>query len=47
MARQQGPFTLVYKSNSYISKSIAREREIQIKKWSREKKEKLINGEWV
>lgn len=25
---------------------VARKREIQIKKWNREKKEKLINGDW-
>jgi predicted GIY-YIG superfamily endonuclease len=25
---------------------VARKREIQIKNWSQEKKEKLINGEW-
>lgn len=25
---------------------VARKREIQIKDWSQEKKEKLINGEW-
>lgn len=46
MAKQQGPFCLVYKSESFISKSEARKREAQIKKWSRVKKEKLLNGEW-
>ena len=40
MAKQQGPFTLV------MNKSEARKREVQIKKWSRIKKEKLISGEW-
>lgn len=46
MARDRGPFTLVYTSLPYDNKSIARKREIQVKKWSREKKEKLISGEW-
>ena len=46
MAKQQGPFYLVYKSNNYQNKSLARKREAQIKKWSRLKKEKLISGEW-
>ena len=45
-ARQQGPFTLVYVSSPFQGKSPARIREAQIKKWSRIKKEKLINGEW-
>ncbi|OGG49836.1 hypothetical protein A2704_02675 [Candidatus Kaiserbacteria bacterium RIFCSPHIGHO2_01_FULL_54_36b] len=47
MAKQQGPFTLVYISTQFSNKSQARKREIQLKKWSREKKEKLINGEWT
>ena len=38
MAKQQGPFRLVYKSIPYIDKSTARKREAQIKKWSRERK---------
>jgi predicted GIY-YIG superfamily endonuclease len=42
-ARQQGPFELVY-SASFSSKSEARKREIQIKGWSRNKKELLINN---
>jgi len=46
LAAQQGPFTLVYTSKPLLNKSEARKREIQIKGWSREKKEKLINGEW-
>ncbi|HOX11009.1 MAG TPA: GIY-YIG nuclease family protein [Candidatus Moranbacteria bacterium] len=46
MARQQGPFVLVYKSLSFQNKSEARKREAQIKGWSRIKKEKLIKGEW-
>jgi predicted GIY-YIG superfamily endonuclease len=46
MARDQGVFTLLYVSRPFSSKSQARKREIQIKGWSREKKEKLINGEW-
>ena len=46
LARQQGPFRLVYKSEPFITKSEAREREVQIKGWSRIKKEKLISNEW-
>jgi len=46
MAKQQGPFDLIYVSKEFPDKSSARKREAQIKKWSREKKEKLINGEW-
>ncbi|MBT3835273.1 GIY-YIG nuclease family protein [Candidatus Peribacteria bacterium] len=45
-AINQGPFELVYASDAFIGKSEARKRELQIKKWTREKKEKLINGEW-
>lgn len=46
LAMQQGPFLLVYQSHSFPDKRSARIREIQIKGWSREKKEKLISGEW-
>jgi putative endonuclease len=46
MARQQGPFTLVYVSPSFCSKAEARKREIQIKRWNRKKKENLIEGKW-
>ena len=46
LARQQGPFTIAYVSESFPNKSVARKREAQIKGWSREKKEKLIRGEW-
>jgi putative endonuclease len=46
MAVQQGPFELVYVSGEFLGKSEARKREAQIKGWSREKKEKLIKGEW-
>jgi len=42
----QGPFHLVYVSPAFLNKSEARKREIQIKGWSREKKSKLIKGEW-
>jgi putative endonuclease len=45
-AINQGPFRLVYKSKPFNSKSGARVREMQIKGWKREKKEKLINGDW-
>lgn len=47
MAKERGPFTLMYKSKAYRNKSLARKREVQVKGWRREKKEKLINGEWV
>lgn len=46
MAKQQGPFTLVYVSAPFPNKSEARKREVQIKGWSREKKGKLVSGEW-
>jgi predicted GIY-YIG superfamily endonuclease len=46
-ARNQGPFTLVYISNPFLTKSEARLREMQLKGWSRTKKEKLIRGEWL
>ncbi|MFZ2484822.1 MAG: GIY-YIG nuclease family protein [Minisyncoccia bacterium] len=46
MAKQQGPFNLVYVSKEFLNKSSARKREAQIKKWTKEKKEKLITGEW-
>jgi len=46
LARQQGPFTIVYVSKPFPDKSSARKREVQIKGWSRIKKEKLINGKW-
>ena len=45
-AKQQGPFKLVYISERFLTKSDARTREIQIKGWSRDKKIKLISGEW-
>ncbi|KKT94753.1 MAG: GIY-YIG catalytic domain protein [Parcubacteria group bacterium GW2011_GWC1_45_14] len=45
-AKQQGGLVLVYKSESFPSKSEARKREAQIKKWSREKKERLIKNIW-
>ncbi|MES2970996.1 MAG: GIY-YIG nuclease family protein [Patescibacteria group bacterium] len=46
-AKQQGPFILAYVSDPIASKSLARQREIQIKTWSQVKKQKLINGEWI
>ena len=46
MASDQGSFRLMYVSKPYSDKSIARKREIQIKGWTRLKKEKLIKGEW-
>jgi len=46
MAKQQGPFELLYISPPFLNKSRAQKREIQVKGWARDKKEKLINGEW-
>lgn len=46
MATQQGPFTLVYVSKEFLDKSAARKREAQIKRWTKEKKNKLIKREW-
>jgi putative endonuclease len=46
MAKQQGPFELIYVSAPFLNKSEARKREIQLKGWRKEKKQKLINGEW-
>jgi putative endonuclease len=46
MARQQGPFELMYVSKPFKDKSEARKRELIIKPWNRTKKEKLISGEW-
>ena len=46
-AINQGPFSLSYVSAPFPSKSEARKREIQVKNWSRVKKLKLINGDWV
>lgn len=45
-ATEQGPFELVYCSGAYPDKSEARKREIQLKGWSRTKKQKLISGEY-
>ncbi|MBI4088248.1 GIY-YIG nuclease family protein [Candidatus Kaiserbacteria bacterium] len=46
MAAQQGPFVLRYVSNQFKTKAEARTREAQIKRWTRAKKERLIEGEW-
>jgi putative endonuclease len=45
-AVQNGPLKIVYVSNDFDNKSLARRREIQIKGWTRSKKQKLISGEW-
>ncbi len=45
-AIHQGPFVLSYVSPPFPNKSEARIQEIQVKIWAREKKEKLIEGEW-
>ena len=44
-AYDQGALRLLYVSPSFPDKSSARKREMQIKKWTREKKEKLIRCE--
>lgn len=46
LAHDQGPFVLVYVSLPFPDQKSARKREAQIKKWTRDKKEKLINGQW-
>ncbi len=46
MAKQHGIFSLLYISPAFANKSEARKREVQLKGWSREKKEKLIKREW-
>ena len=46
LAKIDGPFKLRYESRVLLGQSEARKLEIQVKKWNREKKEKLINGEW-
>ncbi len=46
LAMKEGPFELVWVSPPFSNKSEARKRGVQIKKWSRKKKEKLIKGEW-
>ncbi len=45
-AHDQGVLRLLYVSPAFPDQSSARIREIQIKGWSREKKQKLIRGEW-
>jgi len=45
MAVNQGPFKLVYVSQPMLNQSEARKREIQVKGWTRQKKERLIIGE--
>lgn len=46
-SKDQGGFTLLYTSSAFADKSAAWKREMQIKGWSRWKKEKLIRHEWV
>jgi putative endonuclease len=45
-AYDQGALRLLYKSRPFKDQSSARLREVQIKHWTRMKKEKLIQGEW-
>ena len=44
-ARDQGALRLLYLSQAFENKSSARLREMQIKGWTRSKKEKLIRRE--
>lgn len=43
--KEHGVKRLVY-LEEHTNAEIARKRELQIKDWSREKKERLIRGEW-
>ena len=45
LARIDGPLTLRYTSRALDGQSEARKLEMQVKKWSRQKKEGLIKGE--
>jgi len=45
MAVSQGPFTLIYTSEPLPNQSEARKREMRVKKWTRQEKKKLIDGE--
>jgi len=45
-AYDQGALRLLYTSPPLPDQSSARLREVQIKGWTRGKKEKLIRGEW-
>lgn len=45
-AIDQGSMKLVYTSKAFADQSSARLREVQIKGWTRLKKQKLIHGEW-
>lgn len=46
LAREQGPFEFAYVSKPFENKSSARKREIQLKGWTKIKKEMLISGKW-
>lgn len=43
--KQHGQSVIVY-TEEYPTYIEARKREIQVKKWSRQKKENLISGKW-
>ena len=45
-SQDQGKLKLLYVSAPFEDKSSARLREMQIKGWTRTKKEKLIRGDW-
>ena len=45
LAKFDGPFTLLYTSPPLLNQSTARSLEITIKKWPRDKKEKLVTNQ--
>jgi putative endonuclease len=45
IARAQGPFILLYTSESLPNRSVATKLEIEVKRWNRKKKEALVQGE--
>ncbi len=47
IARDTGNLRLQYVSKPFNSQSQARKREVQIKGWRKDKKLKLISGEWT
>lgn len=47
LAKGQGPFALRYVSEALPDQSTARKWEMQVKRWSRQRKEQLINSKAV
>lgn len=45
MAKIEGPFELKYVSQAMPNQSEARKREMQVKRWTRDQKEKLVRGD--